>query len=261
MRKLTFPVRSLGSALPSDIDTSALTEWIRSRYGKETDLTTWNVETTLKDQLPFVEIPAAGGAFYSDRIVDAFNNVEDGIFIRDFDPKTHLLLEDAALANSIKKHCWWSIPSPSALKIEDAYIGDDEECRVSLSETLKSLCREMRDAGIAGHILTTEEPDDIELEYFSGKRYLWVVPDSYLETILEVQRDIVITKEGVSRLSDLMDTYEIRNICVRDADPESLSAVLNYFDPENINICGTAPEKDRVSYWANLSRVSVNKTD
>jgi len=261
MRKLTFPVRSLGSALPSDIDTSALTEWIRSRYGKETDLTTWNVETTLKDQLPFVEIPAAGGAFYSDRIVEAFNNVLDGKFVGDFDPKTSALLEDAALANSIKKHCWWSIPSPSSLKIEDAYIGDAEECRVSLSKTLKSLCREMRDAGIAGHILTTEEPEDIELEYFAGKRYLWVVPDSYLETILEVQRDIVITKEGVSHLSELLDMYEIRNVYVRDADSESLSVVLKYFDPEYINICGIAPEKDRASYWERLAGVSVNKTD
>ncbi len=46
MRTLTFPVLSLGSVLPADTDSSALSTWILERRGKETDLTTWNIEKT-----------------------------------------------------------------------------------------------------------------------------------------------------------------------------------------------------------------------
>jgi len=261
MRKLTFPVRSLGSATPADPDVSALCEWIHSRIGKETDLTTWNIEMTLKAQLPFVEFPTAGGNYYASRIMDSFNTICDGKVTGDFELNAQAILSDVTLANSIKKHCWWSIPSPSSLKIEDAYFGDAEEYKVALSEAIRKLCREMRDADIVGHVFVSEKVDEIELEYFSGKHYLWVVPDTELETVLEVQRDIVITTEGVSHLSDLLNSYDIRNVYVRDADVESLTTVLRYFDPEYINICGVAPEKEQNTYWKELAGISIIKSE
>ena len=259
MRTCTFPVRSLGSALPAVPDIPVLSAWIMSRCGQETDLTTWNIETTLSDQLPLVEFPAAGGEFYADRLSDAFTNVREGKFIREFDLDMHTILADVGLVNSLKKHCWWSLPSPSALDISDAYFGDVEECKDSLSETICSLCRLMRDSGIPGHILTAEAPEEIELEYFSGKRFLWVVPDDHLETILDVQRDIVISKEGTARLPELLDSYEIRRVYVRDPDAESLMTVLRHFDPEYVNVCGVAPEAERAPYWEELAGISVRR--
>lgn len=259
MRTCTFPVRSLGSALPAVPDIPVLSAWIMSRCGQETDLTTWNIETTLSDQLPAVEFPAAGGEFYADRLSDAFTNVRDGVFFREFDLDMHTILADVDLVNSLKKHCWWSLPSPSALDISDGYFGDAEECKDSLSETILSLCRLMRDSGIRGHILTAEAPEEIELEYFSGKRFLWVVPDDHLETILDVQRDIVISREGTARLPELLDSYEIRRVYVRDPDAESLTAVLRHFDPEYVNVCGVAPEAKRAAYWGELAGISVQR--
>ncbi len=259
MRTCTFPVRSLGSALPAVPDASVLSAWIMSRYGQETDLTTWNIETTISDQLPAVEFPAAGGEFYAGRLSDAFTNVREGKFIREFDLDLHNIQTDLGLVNSLKKHCWWSLPSPSALDISDGYFGDVEECKDSLSETICSLCRLMRDAGIRGHILTSKEPEEIELEYFSGKRFLWVVPDDHLETILDVQRDIVVSREGTALLPDLLDSYEIRKVYVRDPDPESLTAVLRHFDPKYVNVCGVAPEKERATYWQELADITVQR--
>lgn len=261
MRTLTFPVLSLGSVFPADTDSSALSTWILERRGKETDLTTWNIEKTLTDQLEFVDYPAAGGEFYVDRILDACGNVVDGNVSHEFDPDFGTILADVSLVQSRRKNCWWSIPAPSVLDIGDAYFGDAEEFKTALFETVSSLCRSMRDAGIPGHILTAEQPDEIELEYFTGKRYLWAVLDEYLPTILEIQKDIVITKEGVSLLPDLLDSFEIRNVYIRDADPAALRSVLRHIDPEYIRICGIGPEEGRPAYWRDLASVSVESTE
>lgn len=261
MRTLTFPVRSLGSVLPADTDAAALSAWILERCGKETDLTTWNLETTLTDQLTSVDFPAAGGEFYADRIIDACGNVVDGNISQEFDPDLGTILADVSLVQSRRKNCWWSIPAPSTLDIGDAYFRDPEEFKTALFETVSSLCRGMRDAGIPGHILTAEHPDEIELEYFSGKRYLWVVSNEALPTILEIQKDIVITAEGVSLLPDLLDSFGIRNVYIRDADTAALRFVLRHIDPEYIQICGVGPEEGRPEYWQKLAAVSVESTE
>ena len=261
MRTLTFPVRSLGSVLPADTDAAALSAWILERRGKETDLTTWNLETTLTDQLASVDFPAAGGEFYADRIIDACGNVVDGNVSHEFDRDFGTILADVSLVQARRKNCWWSIPAPSTLDVGDAYFRDPEEFKTALFETVSSLCRGMRDAGIPGHILTVEQPDEIELEYFTGKRYLWAVLDEYLPTILEIQKDIVITKEGVSLLPDLLDSFEIRNVYIRDADPAALRSVLRHIDPEYIWICGVGSEEGRPAYWRDLASVSVESAE
>lgn len=261
MRTLTFPVRSLGSLLPTDIDVPALSAWISERRGKETDLITWHIETTLKDQLPTVESPAAGGDFYAGRILDACGNVDEGRVTLEFDPNPREILSDVTLAQTIRKKCWWSLPSPSALNITDAYFGDVEEYTSALSETVSSLCRSMRDAGIPGHILTTEHPGEIELEYLSGKRYLWVVAGSSLSTILEIQKDIVLKKGEVSLLPDLLNSYEIRNVYLQDADEASVHAVLQHLDPEYIYLCGVGPEEGRTEYWKKLAALTVKTAE
>ncbi|WP_319378816.1 hypothetical protein [uncultured Methanocorpusculum sp.] len=261
MLTLTFPVRSLGSVLPADTDPAALSAWILERRGKETDLTSWHIETTLTDQLEFVDFPAAGGAFYADRILDACGNVVDGNVSYEFDPDFGMIQTDVSLVQARRKNCWWSIPAPSNLDVGDAYFGDPEEFKTALFETVSTLYRSMRDAGIPGHILTAERPDEIELEYFSGKRYLWAVLDEYLPAILEIQKDIVITKEGVSLLPDLLDSFEIRNVYIRDADPAALRSVLRHIDSENIQICGVGPEQERPAYWRDLASVSVESAE
>ena len=261
MRTLTFPVRSLGSVLPTDTDPSALSEWLSKRRGKETDLTTWHIETTLTDQLEFVDFPAAGGEFYADRILDACGNVVDGNVSHEFDPDFGMIQTDVSLVQARRKNCWWSLPAPSNLDVGDAYFGDAEEFKTALFETVSTLCRTMRDAGIPGHILTAERPDEIELEYFSGKRYLWAVSNEALPEILEIQKDIIITADGVSLLPDLLDSFEIRNVCIRDADPAALRSVLRHFDPEYIRICGIGPEEGRPEYWRDLASVSAESAE
>ncbi|MPL79472.1 hypothetical protein SDC9_25351 [bioreactor metagenome] len=259
MRTCSFPVRSLGSALPAAPDASVLSSWIMSRYGRETDLITWHIETTLKDQLPAVEYPAAGGGFYADRLLDAFTNVRDGAIFREFDVDPAAIHADIELVNGLRKHCWWSLPAPSGLDVRDEYFGDTEECAASLSEAFGSVCRLMRDAGIAGHILTTDAPNEEELADLSGKKFLWAVPDPYLEMVLEYQRDVVVSREKTAQLSDLLDSYDIRRVYVCDPDADSLTTVLGSFDPEYIFVCGVGPKEERRSYWEHLAEITVRR--
>jgi len=259
MRTCSFPVKSLGSVLPAAPDASLLSAWIISRYGQETDLITWNIETTLKDQLPAVEYPAAGGEYYAARLLDTFTNVREGAIFREFDVDQKAVRADSDLVNGLRKHCWWSMSAPSGLDVRDEYFGDTEECAASLLEAFASVCRLMRDAGIAGHILTTNTPNEEELTEFTGKKYLWAVPDTFLEMALEYQRDIVISRENTAQLPDLLDSYDIRRVYVCDPDAESLTTVLGSFDPEYVFVCGVGPKEDRRSYWEHLVEITVKR--
>lgn len=260
MRRITFPVRSLGSEKPATPTTGELAEWIRTAIGRPADLTTWEIETTLTAQLPAVTNPAAGGMFYSDRLLAAFTNISGTKITGEFDPDTDIIQDDCKRTEKISRHCWWSLPAPSSLKLENAYFADTEDAEAALSAAVRNICRSMRDAGTAGHILTaTETPGEIERETFTGKRYLWQVPATALEEILEIQRDLILPADALNRLEDLTHSYTIRSVLVPDPDETALREICKLFDPEDVIICGTAPELEQKKYWESLADLSIPK--
>ena len=256
-----FPVKSLGSEKPAAPMAGELAEWIHTSIGRPADLTTWEVETTLRLQLPAVTTSAAGGIFYRDRLLSTLHNISGTQITGEFDPDLNEMLEDCRRTEKISRHCWWSIPAPSALGLEDAYFADREEAADALSTAVRKICRIQRDAGAAGHILTaTAAPGEIEQEMFTGKRYLWQVPATALENILEIQRDLVLPNDAVCRLEDLTHSYTIRSVLVADPTEAVLKEVCTLFDPEDVTACGTAPASGQKTYWERLSYLSIPKS-
>ncbi|MDV0444320.1 hypothetical protein [Methanorbis rubei] len=262
MRERSFPVRSLGSAKPSPPAAEELGKWILDHAGKTVDLTTWEIETSLHAQLPAVTHPACGGMFYQTRVAAAFSNISDHTITAEFDLIPDDILADCSAAEKISRRCWWAVPSPQALHYTDAYFGDADDASAELADAVTDLCRLMRDAGTAGHVLIYDDaPDAVDLEHFSGRRYLRYVPDAYLADVLEVQRDLILSKDAVPKLAGLADCYTIRQVCVTDPDAEALTAVCRLFDPEDVSIAGTAPEDGQNEYWKNLADLRIRFAD
>lgn len=260
MREVSFSVRSLGSAKPVTPSAGELGAWILDHIGRTTDLTGWNLETTLRDQLPAVTLPAAGGRFYAERITAAFPGILNQTITADLDLVPDDLTRDSAAARTISRNCWWAVPSPAALHLTDRYFGDDDDAAAELTKAVGKVCRTMRDAGAAGHLLIYDDaPNDADQERFSGRRYLRYVPDTALANVLELQRDLILSTTALPQLPDLADSYTIRTIYLIDPDPESLTAVCRLFDPEDVQIAGIAPETGRKEYWNTLSQTRLLK--
>ncbi|MDO5844349.1 MAG: hypothetical protein Q4Q53_04305 [Methanocorpusculum sp.] len=244
MRTLTFPVISLGSELPKFPKADALADWVKSRYGKESDIISWAVEETVKEQKEFVAFPSAAGEFYRKRIEDALSD--------DFSFDMKAVSDDVETVRRYFKDCRWSLPSP--LSFTNSKKDDDAD---DVINAFSKFFREMRDDGISGHILLSDNPEDIELEEFSSRKFLWVTPSSKIEMILERSRDIIIDSKDIGLLEDLFDSYNIRYVYVKDADSASLMKTLEMFDADYVCVCGTAPCDDVADYWKKLSEVSV----
>ena len=258
MRELSFRIRSLGSAKPLAPAAEELGDWIQHHAGTAADLITWEVEETLRSQGPEVWFPAAGGMWYCDRILAAFPNVSDQLISGEFDIVSADIAADCGIVAKMRKGCWWAVPSPQALHLTDSYFEDEEEAYGAVADAVTRVCRVMRDNGAAGHVLLYDDaPDEIDLEHFSGKRFLRYVPDPFLEGVLEVQRDLILSADAVPRLAELADCYTIRQVYVTDPTTEALAGVCRLFDPEDVFCAGTAPETERETYWKELAGLRV----
>lgn len=262
MRELSFRVRSLGSAKPAAPAAEELGDWIRRHAGTAADLITWEVEETVRSQGQEVWFPAAGGMWYCERILAAFPNVSEQVISGEFDPETADISADCGIAAKIRKGCWWAVPSPEALHLTDRYFRDEESMFEAVADAVARVCRVMRDSGAAGHVLLYDDvPDAMDLELFSGKRFLRYVPDAFLESVLEVQRDLILSADAVPRLTELADCYTIRQVYVTDPTAEALAEVCRLFDPDDVFCAGTAPETEREEYWKKLSELRVRVRD
>ncbi|HJJ99245.1 MAG TPA: hypothetical protein O0X23_03415 [Methanocorpusculum sp.] len=258
MRELSFQVKSLGSAKPTVPGARELGDWIRRHAGTAADLTTWEVEETLMAQGPGVWFPAAGGIWYGDRILAAFPNVFDQRISGEFDLHTADIFADCRIAAKIRKGCWWAVPSPQALHLTDGYFEDEDTASEAVADAVARICRVMRDTGAAGHVLLYDGvPDAIDQEYFSGKRFLRFVPDAFLEEVLEVQRDLILSADAVPRLAELADCYTIRQVYVIDPTAEALAGACRLLDPDDVFCAGTAPETEQMAYWKRLAELRV----
>ncbi|MDR0980756.1 MAG: hypothetical protein LBL85_03090 [Methanocalculaceae archaeon] len=259
MRERSFRVRSLGSAKPAVPAAEELGDWIRRHAGTAADLTTWEVEETLRSQGSEVWFPAAGGIWYRDRILAAFPNVSEQRISGEFDLHAADISADCMIAAGIRKGCWWAVPSPQALHLTDGYFADEDTASEAVTDAVTRVCRVMRDTGATGHVLVYDGvPDAVDQEHFSGKRFLRYVPDAFLEIVLEVQRDLILSADAVPRLAELSDCYTIRQVYVTGPTTEALAEVCRLFDPDNVFCAGTAPEVEQEEYWKNLAELRVH---
>lgn len=250
MKTVFVPAISLGSLMPQNPDISSVGNWIASRKGKESDIVSWAVEETLKAQAGCVDFLCAGGEFYAKRIEESFSLSELSFDMR-------ATASDIEAALSISKHLRWSLPSPSHFVKNEGRGDDADELFDDAANVFLRLFRDMRDAGVSGHVFTAENPCDAELEIFSSGKYLWSISKSGYEAVLERCRDFVIDSADVGLLESLLDSYNIRNIYVKDADVESLKKVFEYFDYDNVFKCGIAPGEGACEYWNELCSTVV----
>ncbi|HJJ30853.1 MAG TPA: hypothetical protein O0X97_01230 [Methanocorpusculum sp.] len=256
MRRISFPLTSLGSDAESVPDAAAVAAWISGVKGNEADLISYETSALLAAQQPYAASPAAGGAFYTPRIEEVFG-IRDGVLSNAPELNAGSVINDIELAKKRIKHFSFSLPSPCSLNIADSYYPDEDERQDDLCEAFLRLTREMRDADVAGAVLLSEVPTEIELESFQGKKYLWSVSAGALESVLEFSRDIVLPAEDVGRLAELADSYTVRNVYLKDADSSALMTALETVDRDNLFTAGYRKCDSGDEYWKSLSEVSV----
>jgi hypothetical protein len=251
-RRVTIPVRSFGSEV-GEPTVEDLAEWVAERRGQAADLVTYNLDRSLCYQTG-VDIPAAGGMFYGDRWREAFVGLHDGILTDEPDIEQSEVVADARYATTIRKEVWFALPAPHLLGIEDAYFNDDEEFRELLATQYARLAREMRDAGVKGHVLIADKADEIELEVLADRKITfyprrWEGFD--IETLLEYQGDCIIPAEHLPDAPDLFEKYRIRRLILVNPKSGDLAEATEHVDSDLLLAGGYCEENCR-DYWESL---------
>lgn len=260
MHDLSFPLHALGSDVNTQIEILDLSAWIAKKRGSEVDILSYQTETLLENQVPFAAMPAAGGAYYTPRLLDAFG-APDAVLTNAPELNTKTIETDIQIARKTTKSFRFSLPSPASLSLSDEYFHDSDELMESVTEAYTRLGRFMRDIGVFGCIILGDEPSEIELERLQGMKYLWSTPASALETVLEHTRDIVVPRMGIARIAELINSYAIRNVFIKDADTECLKTALKTIDSDHLFTAGYATEEAGKPYWEELANLKIQKAD
>lgn len=252
-RRQNIPVRALGAEVEPP-DAGELAAWIGHQHGRPGDLLSCQLDRSLEPQRE-IDVPCAGGLFYRSRWEEAVAGVEDGRLIADPEPKAGSLIEDAQRIASMRKKAWVAAPAPSMLAIQNAYFADEDEYYAALADVYRRLAREMRDAGVRGHVLIAGAFDPVEIEALTGRRFFLFAthqtPDT-LAAILEEQDRIAVFGRDLSSLLDLIGEYDVRQLVIVDPEPEHFEDALEHFDQGNLAAGGYCTGScDR--YWESLA--------
>lgn len=252
-RLIKIPVRSFGSEVGTPAVTE-LAEWLKGKRGVEANLTTYRLERSLDGQ-EGVATPAAGGLFYGERLSGAFLGMEDGVLVGEPGIDPAAVADDARFVRARRKDAWIALPAPHMLGFRDASIGDEEEFSETIASLYARLAREMRDAGVQGHVLVADEADAIELEVLAGRKVLFFPknPETLdLELLLEYQGTLVLPAAALDRAPDLMDRFRVRKLVLLDAEGEDLAAAAaELADPDMLEAGGYCKESCP-DYWKSL---------
>ena len=251
-RRITIPVRSFGSEVGVPT-VPELAEWLKEKRGKEADLTTYRLERSL-DVQEGVAVPAAGGVFYGERLSAAFLGMADGVLVDEPGIDPSALIADARLIGARRKDAWFSLPAPHMLGFRDGYIGDGEEFSETLATAYARLAREMRDAGVQGHVLVADRADQIELEVLASRKILFFPgePETFdLELLLEYQGDLILPANDLGRAPGLMERFRGKRLILLDAKENDLAAAAELVDPDMLEAGGYC-EDDCPDYWKSL---------
>ena len=251
-KKISCVVRSIGSE-PGEPEAADVAAWISEHRGEEVDLISYALDRTLAAQ-DEVENRCAGGLFYGNRILESLVGVKAGMLRREPDIDLKTIRQDAERIRRAGKWNWCALPSLSSLDLEDEYFYDREEFVAALSEIYRKIMREMRDAGVQGHVIIGDRFGELEREELASRKVLLASPswDSSANCgILSVQHTLVLPATHLARLELLLENYEVRSVCLLDGGPKEFTAAGAWFDPQDIVAGGYAQGSDP-AYWKDI---------
>ncbi len=249
-KRLDIPVRAYGSEVGTP-PVEELAAWIAGRRGKSGgDLVTYRLETSLAVQKP-IESPCAGGVFYGERWRDALVGVRDRVLQDEPGVDPQEVATDARALVAKRKDVRVALPAPHLLGLTDGYIGDPEEFAELITDLYARLMREMRDAGVQGHVLIADSAEIIELESLAGRRCTFFPRDPGafdLEQLLEYQTELPVLPGQLGWAIDRTEEYSIRTLVLMHAESGDLIEAAGYADPETLRAGGYC-EQDCPGYW------------
>lgn len=253
--RIVLPTCSLG-AEPGVPSPQKLAEWVGEQRGRRADLISFSVEESLVPQVDAgITLPCAGGLFYAMRLQESLAGLDGDRILGELDVILEFLVDDAERAVSIAGPCRFAVPAPHLVVKADLYYDDPGEAGDALHEQYRKVFREMRDAGIVGHVCICERAIPEELEALAGRRVLFFVTeadDSMLGEILEYQQTLVVRGHQVSAAGRLKEEYEITRILVLDPGRDHLREALDIFDPDQVQVAGYSSSGDP-GYWNGIA--------
>ncbi len=235
-----------------------LAEWIRSPRPKKTnrDITTYFLERQLKAQAGRADIPGCGGGFYGSRLLESIGGHKEGYVNGELHAVPDMVKADAQSVKALQKTLGrntsaaplnFVLPSPSALRLNDVFYDDIGEYYSAICEVYAKIMREQRDLGVKSHILIADSFAHDELEELSRERVFFCSPAAtsrQLSNILEYQTAVAIIPSKLPVLFELMNEYEVRDICLINAKPSDFEPCLEHFDPDGIKAGGIEFRQD-----------------
>lgn len=252
-RQIRIPVRSFGSEVGRP-GVPELAEWLKGKTGTEVDLTTYRLERSL-DAQDGVSIPAAGGLFYAERLREVFTSMKDGVLIDEPGVEPAAVTADALFVRERCKDARIALPAPHIMGFRDDYIGDREEFSETISDLYAGLMRDMRDQGLAGHVLIADTPDLIELERLAGRKVLFFPrnPARFdLELLLEYQDSLILPATDLDRLPDLMERFRFRKLILLNPEGGEVVAAAGIVDADSLEVGGYCADTACPDYWKRL---------
>ncbi|MFA5254073.1 MAG: hypothetical protein WC367_05315 [Methanoregula sp.] len=256
-----LPTRAFG-AEPGIPGIAALAGWIAEHRGTAADLTGCMLDFSLAPQLEAgITAPCAGGLFCRDRVVGSFTGLNEKMdtITGEIDIEGTALAADAAMLATQKKNVWCALPAPSELGITDAYYHDEDEREDAVAVAYGKIMRNMRDAGIGGHILIAEKAVSCDIVPLARKNVFFFVPSASkedLETLLEYQKEVAVGPSPAVDLSSLTDEFEINRVFLIDPDDDAIMSALSSFDPDQISVGGYCTGACD-TYWKKLAKSAV----
>ena len=244
-----------------------LAKWIQTPRPKKTDcdITTYFLERQLRAQAGFADILGCGGGFYASRLLESIGGHKEGYVNGELYAIPDMVKADAecvkALQKTLGRNCSatplnFVLPSPSALKLNDVFYEDIGEYYSAICEVYAKIMREQRDLGVKSHILCADSFAHDELEELSRERVFFCSPAAtsrQLSNILEYQTAVAIIPSKLPVLFELMNEYEVREVCLINAKPSDFEPCLEHFDPDCIKAGGT-------ELWQDAKKETETKT-
>ena len=260
-KTIKFHTVSLGSDLSGESDMDALKEWIRGRHHKGGDLLLFHLlHQTGVQKAAGLEVLCAGGPFYGDRIMNCLNGVRKRDITGELDIDENPVISDMHELLNAGYRFRLAVPAPHEYRLEDQYYGDPEEALMALISLYRRLLREIRDAGVLGHVVIYQEPVIEEFESMTGKKVFFFNPThtrSDLELLLEYQDMVAVPPTGLDMVIEMMGEYKVRNLILIDPTAESITHALRHWDPGNITVggyCRGQPD----GYWETIVAASTH---
>ncbi|GEM_PF-524410 len=251
-KKITFPTISLGSE-PDNPEKSDVISFVSKHRGEEADLITCLLSASVQPQKKAgITQICSGGLFYNERFDCRFREDDDILSFLTNGEIQETIQQDARHCIHEAKRSAFALAGPSHVRAFEEISGADwaDDC----FSFYRSARRTMRDAGIQRHVIHDACTDSDITEGLMGSKVL-LFPDCstipVLENLLEFQKTVTVTNEEFRLIPPLLERYEIKKIILIRPAPETISCVLEHYDPDAIVVGGyrTQDSLSAEKYW------------